>query len=628
MNRPTSHPEQRLLLVRVSEDPNESHLIVTYFKRLHEEDANNNDTTPSSSSDDVDTIQFTVNITIEEITKFFDEHPFSHIFTIGPEPIRHYLIPLFVRNEQYVPHQLLHYYDILALNPMLQEIENSQIDIKVARRILDLNEEQLDKIHKIVDLEYKSAPITDETSPQINAENVVCRARGLPWQASDQHVAQFFAGLDIIPGGIALCLSSEGRRNGEVLVQFANQESRDLALKRHRNFLLSRYIEVYKATLDEFLHVASGSSSEAMEFLSQNGVIVRMRGLPYDCTDQQIKAFFEPLKPMENILFITRNDGRPTGDAFVQFSTDDECNQALQKHRQTIGQRYIELFKSTAAEVQQVMKRSKDPNTAVSASSSAIANATAAAAAAAAVAIPALLEQQDEKRRDCVRLRGLPYEAQVPHVITFLGEYAQMVKFHGVHMIFNNQGNPSGEAFIQMISEQAALATALAVHNKYMVVGKKKRYIEVFQCAPEDLNLQHLVKNGQAMSQPPVQFLPPPQALIGQQQQQFWTSYPSPPISPIVPGQISQFIVYGLTANITYQDLFNHFSTPEVSVENIAFTRFPSPICSGEALITVRSRQSPIKAPPNGVAPMQAPLLHNYPFPPHQYVPPSIIMEQ
>ncbi|RCN53071.1 hypothetical protein ANCCAN_00620 [Ancylostoma caninum] len=33
---------------------------------------------------------------------------------------------------------------------------------------------------------------------------------------------------------------------------------RELALKRHRHFLLSRYIEVYKATPEEFLHVAAG----------------------------------------------------------------------------------------------------------------------------------------------------------------------------------------------------------------------------------------------------------------------------------------------------------------------------------------------------------------------------------
>lgn len=40
-----------------------------------------------------------------------------------------------------------------------------------------------------------------------------------------------------------------------------------------------------------------------------------------------------------------------------------------------------------------------------------------------------------------------------------------------------------------MDSEQSAYASAQQKHNKYMVFGKKHRYIEVFQCSGEDMNL-------------------------------------------------------------------------------------------------------------------------------------------
>ena len=53
-------------------------------------------------------------------------------------------------------------------------------------------------------------------------------------------------------------------------------------------------------------------------------------------------------------MFVTQVDGRATGDAFVLFNTDEDANIALSKHRELIGSRYIELFKSTTAEVQQV----------------------------------------------------------------------------------------------------------------------------------------------------------------------------------------------------------------------------------------------------------------------------------
>lgn len=40
-----------------------------------------------------------------------------------------------------------------------------------------------------------------------------------------------------------------------------------------------------------------------------------------------------------------------------------------------------------------------------------------------------------------------------------------------------------------MDSEEAAYASAKDKHNKYMVYGKKNRYIEVFQCSGDDMNL-------------------------------------------------------------------------------------------------------------------------------------------
>ena len=56
----------------------------------------------------------------------------------------------------------------------------------------------------------------------------------------------------------------------------------------------------------------------------------------------------------DGILFVHQADGRATGDAFVLFSSDDDVSKALTKHKQCIGTRYIELFKSTTAEVLQV----------------------------------------------------------------------------------------------------------------------------------------------------------------------------------------------------------------------------------------------------------------------------------
>lgn len=55
-----------------------------------------------------------------------------------------------------------------------------------------------------------------------------------------------------------MCLSQQGRRNGEALIRFDCKEHRDLALRKHKHHIGQRYIEVYRASGQDFLDVAGG----------------------------------------------------------------------------------------------------------------------------------------------------------------------------------------------------------------------------------------------------------------------------------------------------------------------------------------------------------------------------------
>ncbi|XP_014473071.1 PREDICTED: RNA-binding protein fusilli isoform X2 [Dinoponera quadriceps] len=379
----------------------------------------------------------------------------------------------------------------------------------------------------------------------------VVRARGLPWQSSDQDIAKFFRGLNVAKGGVALCLSPMGRRNGEALVRFINKEHRDMALKRHKHHMGARYIEVYKASGEDFVGVAGGTSGEAHAFLSRGAeVIVRMRGLPYDCVAKQVLEFFmsglkscHVLDGEDGVLFVKKPDGRATGDAFVLFAKEEDAVKALSKHRDCIGSRYIELFRSTTAEVQQVLNRAIDPKQVVQPPPRM-------------VPLTSMIPQHIitcGTRKDCVRLRGLPYEAVVEHILEFMGEHSKNIVFQGVHMVYNAQGQPSGEAFIQMDSETSAYACASQRHHRYMIFGKKQRYIEVFQCSGDDMSLVLTgavtppsttplpSPGGTMLPPPPVAIFPPAAAMLPRGPPQFATPYPppifywpypSPPVSP------------------------------------------------------------------------------------------------
>ncbi|XP_039383691.1 epithelial splicing regulatory protein 1 isoform X2 [Mauremys reevesii] len=344
-------------------------------------------------------------------------------------------------------------------------------------------------------------------------DNTIIRARGLPWQSSDQDIARFFKGLNIAKGGAALCLNVQGRRNGEALVRFVSEEHRELALQRHKHHMGNRYIEVYKATGEDFLKIAGGTSNEAAQFLSkENQVIVRMRGLPFNATTEEVLTFFGQHCPVtggkEGILFVTYPDNRPTGDAFVLFACEEYAQNALKKHKDLLGKRYIELFRSTAAEVQQVLNRYSS---------------TPLVPLAAPPILPMLPQQfmSPTNVRDCIRLRGLPYAATIEDILEFLGEFSADIRTHGVHLVLNHQGRPSGDAFIQMKSADRAFLAAQKCHKKTM----KDRYIEVFQCSAEEMNfvLMGGTLNRNGLSPPPCKLpclsppsysLPAPAAVI------------------------------------------------------------------------------------------------------------------
>ena len=98
-----------------------------------------------------------------------------------------------------------------------------------------------------------------------------------------------------------------------------------------------------------------------------------MRGLPYDCSAKQVVSsiisviavsqsrllfqieFFnngeeacDVLDQEGGVLFVKKPDGRATGDAFVLFREEPEGEKALLKHKEIIGSRYIELFRSVS----------------------------------------------------------------------------------------------------------------------------------------------------------------------------------------------------------------------------------------------------------------------------------------
>ena len=77
----------------------------------------------------------------------------------------------------------------------------------------------------------------------------VIRLRGLPFSLSIRTVTDFLGeelSRAIKPGGVVLCEASDGRRNGEVYVEFTKESHAAEAHKLDRQSIGSRYVEVFK----------------------------------------------------------------------------------------------------------------------------------------------------------------------------------------------------------------------------------------------------------------------------------------------------------------------------------------------------------------------------------------------
>ncbi|XP_077998964.1 heterogeneous nuclear ribonucleoprotein H2-like isoform X2 [Glandiceps talaboti] len=182
----------------------------------------------------------------------------------------------------------------------------------------------------------------------------VVRARGLPWSATPKEVGAFFKGCNIVGGldGIKFTFTKEGRPSGECFIEFESQEDVSKAVERHNDHMGHRYVEVFSSKKTEMEYVISKSGPNAVQ---DNDGCVRLRGLPFGCSKEEIAQFFGgyEIKP-NGITLPTDYHGRQTGEAYVQFTTKEIAEKALGKHKKNIGHRYIEIFKSSKEEIQNV----------------------------------------------------------------------------------------------------------------------------------------------------------------------------------------------------------------------------------------------------------------------------------
>ncbi|VDO39722.1 unnamed protein product [Haemonchus placei] len=234
------------------------------------------------------------------------------------------------------------------------------------------------------------------------------RLRGLPYSAKESDIREFFEGIEVTT--ITMSSSHNGRPSGECYCELPSNKDALKALDLHRKEMEGRYIEgrfnvaVHYPTISDKLRIFSFEFSIAVftvsndeltnlkrvGIVSDDGKVIRCRGLPFSATTQDVKDFFKgasiyslyiiiekqccgresghgasiPGVPQhrltcEEVVF-GRTGGRPSGEAFVRLASREEAVKALDFNKQHMGSRYVEVFRTTVDDMERNRPRNYD----------------------------------------------------------------------------------------------------------------------------------------------------------------------------------------------------------------------------------------------------------------------------
>merc|ERR1719431_1211151 len=132
---------------------------------------------------------------------------------------------------------------------------------------------------------------------------------------------KFFNDCTILNGeeGVGFVYARDGRFSGNAFVEFSSKEDSEKALEHNKEHIGKRYIEVELAEYSEMEWQCKRLNPNHQQEQPDIGSVVRLRGLPYSATKQDIADFFLGLDIVPYGITITMNgEGRASGDGYVE----------------------------------------------------------------------------------------------------------------------------------------------------------------------------------------------------------------------------------------------------------------------------------------------------------------------
>ncbi|NWX90956.1 GRSF1 factor, partial [Nothoprocta ornata] len=265
--------------------------------------------------------------------------------------------------------------------------------------------------------------------------------------------------------GIHFLLNRDGRRRGDALIELESKADVERALEKHLRYMGPRYVKVFEVHDKDVEGLLQSLRDESR---AMNDGVVMLRGLPYSCTEDDIADFFAGLS-ITDLVFVNRGDRR-TGEAYVQFAAPDMAAKALLRHKEYIGNRYIEVYIGRKHHMQRHAMQDaapcaraprelgSDPAEGEQGHTGSSAQRESSPQGELVERLRRLSEAADASpSQPFVHVRGFPAEASAQDMINFFAP----LKPTRVLMEYNSQGEATGAADVHFEShEEAAAAVA------------------------------------------------------------------------------------------------------------------------------------------------------------------------
>ncbi|KAJ8415813.1 hypothetical protein AAFF_G00403700 [Aldrovandia affinis] len=308
-------------------------------------------------------------------------------------------------------------------------------------------------------------------------DGVYLHLQGLPFSISREDVRVFFEGLQV--EDMVLMKNHRGQNNGMGIVKFATLQDAHEGLKRDREYIGTRFVEINSCTEKQWMEAVGCMEpymDNTVEFVrelppvhaekryarertrssspvpyrsrssspSSDEYCILLENLSYSVNKRDIKDFFHPVDLKEDQILRLHKYGKRTRAAFVLFKSLKDYCAGLNRHKETLAYRTVyvspiskeKMMAMLESTEQKSEKYQEKPSTSMERSQRS-------------------QKPKYDSERICIYVRNLPFDVRKVEIIDFFQGFGLSEEM--VYLLRDEKGAGLGEALVTFNSERDAL---------------------------------------------------------------------------------------------------------------------------------------------------------------------------